>query len=397
MSGIGHHNRKFTNNERNQYKRQKRKENKRNAIAKAAAEAAAEAAANPDAIAAAAAAAAAKAVAEAEAEAAAAEAEAAAAEAAAAEVITSAATAVAMGELKIVGIMMGEEYTLIDLMPLLMRIDGSYKKKLLGHINMLFNDKKCKFTLSTSDGWFKVTNEGARAFMHLYKTLIQCVNVLSEKFMSMGLNEFECDNPNNEPIVDYAVNHLCDLLQFKVMSKNIHFNQLIACSNYQSGMYHRAIKYFWKVYVLRVFKYVLFRYTQDMLRSFELTDIFDPPDKIKFENDSNVRHAQFANKILGFIQDLVDIIGKQTEILKCRKNESLHSSHSSCNPDKDLVIKQNALKVEIDDIFEVEDKNFKIDIRKYKPCTSIPNKIAEEFCPMDNSMQLGGGGCAPSS
>ena len=100
---------------------------------------------------------------------------------------------------------------------------------------------------------------------------------------------------------------------------------------------------------------------------------------------------------LGFIQDLVDIIGKQTEILKCRKNESLHSSHSSCNPDKDLVIKQNALKVEIDDIFEVEDKNFKVDIRKYKPCTSIPNKIAEEFCPMDNSMQLGGGGCAPSS
>ena len=376
----------YTRTELNRFKRQKRTENKRNAIAKAAAEAAA--AANPDAIAAAAAAA------EAEAEAAAeAEAEA----AAAAEVITSAATAVAMDALKIVGIMMGEEYTLIDLMPLLMRIDGSYKRKLFGHINTLFNDKKCKFTLSTSDGWFKVTNEGARAFMHLYIKLIQCVNVLSKKWLLMGLNEFECDDPNNEPIVDYAVNSLCDLLQQKVMAKNIHFNQLIACSNYQSGMYHRAIKYFWKVYVLRVFRHVLYRYTQDMLKSFELTDIFDPPDKIKFENDSNVRHAQFANKILGFIQDLVDIIGKQTEILKCRKNESLHSSHSSCNPDKDLILKQKELEVEIDAIFEVEDKNFKIDIRKYKPCTSIPNKIAQEFCPMNKSMQLGGGGCAPSS
>ena len=288
MSGIGHHNMKFTNNERNQYKRQKRKENKRNAIAKAIAEAAAKSAANPDAIAAAAAAADAKAVAEAEADAA-------AADAAAAEVITSAATVAAMGELKIVGTLV-DGHTLINLMPLLLRIDGSYKKKLLGHINMLFNDKKCKFTLSTSDGWFKVTNEGARAFMHLYIKLIQCVNVLSEKFMSMGLNEFECDDPNNEPIVDYAVNSLCDLLQQKVMAKNIHFNQLIACSNYQSGMYHRAIKYFWKVYVLRVFRHVLYRYTQDMLKSFKLSDIFDPPNKTKSENDSNVRHAQFANK-----------------------------------------------------------------------------------------------------
>jgi hypothetical protein len=379
MSDIGPHNkREFTRKELNRFNRWKRKERKKQYAAKAAAEAAAEAAANPDAIATAAA----KAVAD--------------AKVAAAEAEAAAATVVAMKALGIIGIMMGE-YTLIDLMQLLTRIDGSYKRKLFGHINMLFNDKKCKFTLSTSDGWFKVTNEGARAFMHLYIKLIQCVNVLSEKFLSMGLNEFECDNPNNEPIVDYALNHLCDLLQFKVMSKNIHFNQLIACSNYQSGMYHRAINYFWKVYVMRVFRHVLFRYTEDMLRSFELTDIFDPPDKTKFENDSNVRHAQFANKILGFICDLVDIIGKKTKILECRKNESFHSSHSSCNPDKDLILKQNILTVEIDDLFEVEDKNFKIDIRKYKPCTSIPNKIAREFCPMNKSMQLGGGGCAPSS